>query len=119
VAHLLKGKRPISPEQQKTMEERLAVFEKLRPTHFISGTNGFVRYFGAKYDDDFVVFENLRYGNAIYVMFEKWQDLSQRSRIELLKGDHSGFERIEHRPGWEDRLKAMLEHHRNKARKIL
>jgi hypothetical protein len=91
----------------KVMEELLAVFARLKSTHFISGTSGFVRYFGAKYDDNFVVFENIRYGNAIYVMFERWQELSQRSRIDLLKGDHEGFERIEHREGWEDRLEAV------------
>ena len=94
------------------MKERLAVFARLRPTHFISGTSGFVRYFGAKYADDFVIFENVRYGNAIYVMFEQWQTLSQKSRIDLLKGDFDGFERIEHRDGWEHRLEAMLERHR-------
>src|SRR5262249_53466031 len=51
VVRLLQGKRPILPEQQKEMERRLAVFARLKPTHFISGTSGFVRYFGAKYDD--------------------------------------------------------------------
>lgn len=116
VTRLLQGKRPITPEQMKIMEDRLAVFARLQPTHFIAGTSGFVRYFGAKYDDNFVVFENVRYGNAIYVMFERWQELSQRSRIDLLKGDREGFERIEHREGWEDRLEAMLERHRETHR---
>lgn len=117
VARLLQGKTPISPEQRRVMEERLAVFARLRPTHFISGTTGFVRYFGAKYDDNFVVFENIRYGNAIYVMFERWQELSQKSRIDLLKGDYGDdFQRIEHRDGWEDRLEAILERHRETHR---
>jgi hypothetical protein len=116
VARLLRGK-PISIKQKEIMERRLGVFAKLKPTHFISGTSGFIRYFGAMYDDNFVVFENIRYGNAIYVMFERWQELSQRSRIDLLRGDREGFERIEHREGWEDRLKAMLERHRQKRRR--
>jgi hypothetical protein len=100
-----------------TILSRLRTFEKLKPTHFISGTSGFARYFGAKYGDDFVVFENIRYGNAIYVMFEDWQTLSRKSRIDLLKGDREGFERIEHRENWEDKLEAMLEHYRNEARR--
>lgn len=116
VNRLLRGKRPITAGQRAIMEERLGTFARLRPTHFISGTSGFIRYFGAKYANDFVVFENIRYGNAIYVMFERWQDLSQRSRIDLLKGDHEGFERIEHREGWEERLKAMLERYRETHR---
>jgi hypothetical protein len=111
VQQLLRG-RPVSPEQQRIMEQRMAVFAKLRPTHFVAGTSGFIRYFGAKFADDFVVFENVRYGNALYVMFERWQELSQRSRIDLLKGDREGFERIEHRDGWEDRLDAMLQRYR-------
>jgi hypothetical protein len=57
VARLLRGKRAIPPEQQAVMEQRLAIFSRLRPTHFIEGTSGFVRYFGAKYAD---VSENLR-----------------------------------------------------------
>jgi len=114
---LLQGKHPISDEQRAVMEERLKIFTKLKPTHFISGTTGFVRYFGAKYGDDFVVFENVRYGNAIYVMFEDWEKLSQRSRIDLLKGDREGFERIEHTTGWVDRLQAMLESYRRRKRR--
>jgi len=116
VNRLLRGKRPITAEQRAIMEERLGTFARLRPTHFISGTSGFIRYFGAKYANDFVVFENIRYGNALYVMFERWQDLSQRSRIDLLKGDREGFERIEHREGWEERLKAMLQRYRDTHR---
>jgi hypothetical protein len=117
VRRILDGKRPISVAHVATMQERLAMFARLRPTHFISGTSGFVRYFGAKYADDFVVFENLQYGNAMYVMFENWQELSKKSRIDLLKGPHDGFERIEHREGWEDRLGAMLDYYRTTHRR--
>jgi hypothetical protein len=117
VARLLRGKRPITAEQRAVMEQRLATFARLQPTHFVSGTSGFIRYFGAKYADDFVVFENVRYGNALYVIFERWQELSQRNRIDLLKGDREGFERIEHRDGWEDRLEAMLQRHRETHRR--
>ena len=70
------------------------------------------------YGDDFVVFENIRYGNAIYVMFEGWESLSRKSRIDLLKGSREGFERIEHRDGWEGRsASTMLEHYRREARR--
>jgi hypothetical protein len=116
VNRLLRGKRPITPEQRAAMEERLATFAEWKPTHFVAGTSGFVRYFGAKYADDFVVFENVRYGNAIYVMFERWEELSKRSRIDLLKGNREGFERIEHREGWERRLESMLQRYRETHR---
>jgi len=112
VNRILRDNRRVTPEQRAVMEERLATFSKFRPTHFVSGTSGFTRYFGAKYADDFVVFENIRYGNALYVMYERWQELSQKSRIDLLKGDRQGFERIEHRDGWENQLDAMLQRYR-------
>lgn len=109
--------RAASEQQKSTILSRMLIFEKLKPTHFISGSSGFARYFGAKYGDDFVVFENIRYGNAIYVMFEGWESLSRKSRIDLLKGNREGFERIEHRDGWEDRLAALLEHYRKQAKR--
>jgi hypothetical protein len=86
--------------------------ERLKPQCYIAGTNEFLRYFGAKFEDDFVAFENLNYGNALYVMHENWEQLSQRSRIDLLKARPRGFERVLHVAGWEDRLRALLQEHR-------
>jgi hypothetical protein len=64
------------------------------------------------------VFENLNYGNAIYVIYERWEELSRRSRIDLLKGPREGFERIPHNDNWERRLKDVLhEHLEAKARR--
>lgn len=112
VRRMLQGKRPVSAPQQQVMRQRLGVLERLNPQNYIAGTNEFLRYFGAKFEDDFVAFENLNYGNALYVMFENWEALSRRSRIDLLKGSREGFERIPHGAGWEDRLKALLRQHR-------
>jgi hypothetical protein len=106
VKHILQGKRQISADQKTIMEERLKVMARFKPTVYIAGTNGFLRYFGAKFEDDFVAFENLAYGNALYIMFEGWETLSRRSRVELLKGPRDGFERIEHREGWAQQLSA-------------
>ena len=112
VARMLRGKGEISKEQRRVMTDRVTVMSRMKPEAFITGTNGFLRYFGAKFSDTFVAFENLRYGNALYVMFEGWELLSRRSRIDLLKGPRSGFERIEHREGWEEKFARMLEEHR-------
>jgi hypothetical protein len=112
VQRMLAGKRPVSAERQKLMEERLQTFSRFAPKAYIAGTSGFLRYFGAMYADDLVVFENLAYGNAIYVMYENWKTVSQRSRIDLLKGPRDEFDRIEHREGWADRLGALLREHR-------
>jgi hypothetical protein len=112
VARMLRGKRPISDESRNLMVERLKALSRFRPQAYVAGTSGFLRYFGAKFADDLVVFENLSYGNALYVMYQDWRELSQRSRIDLLKGPREGFDRIEHREGWRDRLGAIIERHR-------
>jgi hypothetical protein len=109
---MLAGKRPVPPEKQQQMERRLKVMAKLKPGAYVAGTSGFLRYFGAQFGEDFVAFENLAYGNALYVMYEEWRTLSRKSRIELLRGSVDGFQRIEHREGWEDRLGALVEKYR-------
>ncbi len=77
---------------------------------FVIGSNGFRRYFGAKLREDFVIFENLEYGNAVYIMFKDWEHLSRLSRTELLKNsDNVDFLRIVHREHWKDHLRAIIE----------
>ncbi|MDP3495483.1 MAG: hypothetical protein Q8R82_20435 [Hyphomonadaceae bacterium] len=114
---MLAGRKPVSAAEHGVMKDRITVMSQLRPEAFVTGTDGFQRYFGAKFGDDFVVFENLRYGNAMYVMFEDWQALSQKSRVELLAGDPASFERIIHQPGWIDKLKAELAAYRKRKRR--
>jgi hypothetical protein len=109
IAKILGGFRSPSPEICKKIEARYALLTKLKPEAFISGSSGFSRYFGAKFSDSLVVFENLEYGNAIYGMFEHWETLSKLSRIELLKGTRTGFERIVHAKGWEQRLVELVQ----------
>lgn len=108
VAAMLRGKRPVSPQQQAVMKERVTVMQRLQPEAYITGTDGFLRYFGAKFGDDFVAFENARYGNALYIMYDGWEALSQKSRIELLAGDRDSYDRIEHRPGWIEQLRGRV-----------
>jgi len=108
IRRMLQGKRPIRDDQRQLMEQRLKVLARFKPEAYIAGTNGFLRYFGARFSENLMVFENLNYGNAIYVMYDSWEELSKRSRVDLLKGDRNGFDRVEHREGWEDRLEALL-----------
>jgi hypothetical protein len=112
VRRMLQGKRPVSDTSRRTLQQRLNVMARFKPTAFIAGTNGFLRYFGAQFGENLVAFDNLSYGNALYLMYENWEALSRRSRIDLLKGPRDGFDRIEHRDGWEQRLETLLEEHR-------
>lgn len=114
---MLHGKKAVSVEQEKVMKERITVMSTLKPEAFIAGTDGFLRYFGAKFGEDFVVFENARYGNALYIMYEGWENLSQKSRVELLSGDRDSFDRIVHQDGWIDQLKARVQAYRAKKRR--
>ena len=108
IARILSGFKSPSDEVRRRIVERYDLLTKLKPDAVISGTSGFRRYFGAKFSDSLVVFENLEYGNAIYAMFEDWESLSKSSRIELLKGSKAGFERIVHSKGWKRRLKDLV-----------
>ena len=92
------------PDQQALVRERIALFHKLKPQRFIQGRGGMNRYVGALFADDLVVFENVRYGNALYVLYDDWHEISQRSRVDLLKARDANFDRFVHRPGWQDAL---------------
>lgn len=117
MAAMLEGKPPVSAERQGVMKDRITVMAKLKPEAFITGADGFLRYFGAKFGDNFVAFENVNYGNALYLMYEGWEELSRRSRIDLLSGDPDKFARIIHKDGWKDQFWAMVAAYRAKQRR--
>ena len=101
-----------TPQKQQELIERFEFLNKCHPIAVVEGTSGFQRYIGYQFNDNLMVFENLRYGNAIYVMFNSWKELSQRSRLDLLSGNYgSDFERIEHRKNWKRNLKYCLKRH--------
>jgi hypothetical protein len=110
LARILSGRPP--DEASTAVTERYDTLAALRPLSFIHGRSGFRRYFGAKFAEDLVVFENIEYGNAAYVMFERWETLSQKSRLDLLSRPADGFERVVHRSGWKGQLKGIIQKHR-------
>lgn len=112
LAKMSAGKPPFTPQQQQTMAERYDFLESLHPQEMLVGASGLERYMGAKLRDDLVVFENAEYGNAMYIMYENWQVLSQRSRVELLTGRFgTNFDRVVHRPGWPQRVRDIISNH--------
>jgi hypothetical protein len=88
---------------------RIKLFDRLPVQQFIKGSGPFGSYIGALYADDLVVFENMNYGNAMYVLYDDWKDVSQRSRLELLRGTTAKFDRIVHTDGWEDRFETLID----------
>lgn len=109
VAWILSGSNGLTPKQKQEIIERTQYLHSLGPRNFIKGTSEFRKYFGAQFADDLVVFENIEYGNAIYIMFAQWTELSKRSRTELLSSGGQGFERITHNQNWKIRLKKIID----------
>jgi len=104
-----------SPKEDRVLTERIDLLHGLKPQAMVTGTSGFARYIGAQFRDDFVVFENVRYGNAAYVMFENWEELSRLSRTELITS-RDDFVRVIHRAGWKRRLRAIVQEYRHRGR---
>lgn len=97
-----------SAEEEAIIRDRLELFRSLGPKNFIRGSGGMSGYVGAMFADDLVVFENVRSGNALYVLYDDWQQVSQRSRIDLIRSGGSHFDRFAHRADWKKRFAAHL-----------
>jgi hypothetical protein len=116
IRRITEGMRERTEEVRARILDRYGLLEKLKPEAFIQGHGGFARYFGAKFADDLVVFENMEYGNAIYAMFGEWREQSKKSRLELLGSGKEGddFVRITHTAGWKGRLRQVIRDKRDK-----
>ena len=108
IQRLFRGKNP-THQQTDVAKKRYNFFQTLKPKSLVYGQSGFRRYFGALLEDDLVVFENIEYGNAVYVLFDKWEELSKLSRLDLLSGKFGdSFERIIHTGDWKEKVKAIV-----------
>lgn len=87
-------------EDLQVATERLELFRSLKPQNFLKGLGGNNTYVGAKYSDDLVVFENLRKGNAIYILYEDWEHQSKLPRSQLLQLSGEKLDRIVHTGNW-------------------
>lgn len=96
-------------EVKKRIEHRAEFLQSLKPTEYIVGFGMNRRYFGAKFKDNLVVFENIEYGNAIYILFDNWMEISKMSRIEILQRKEKDFIRLPHRKNWEQVLRHNLD----------
>jgi hypothetical protein len=109
VSRLSKKMRRTAAGTDAVLRDRIETFSKLKPRAYIQGTAGFNSYVGAQFADDLVVFENVRYGNALYVLYDDWASVSRRSRIDLIRGTDADFDRIIHGPVWKEQLKATIQ----------
>ncbi|MDD3888842.1 MAG: hypothetical protein PHT79_09345 [Syntrophomonadaceae bacterium] len=98
-----------SDELINTVKERLDFFETLKPIKYIRGKNKFNLYFGALFNNNLVLLENIRYGNAIYIFTNNWEEFSKLSRIQLLKIKSKDIKRITHSSNWKYNVKIALD----------
>jgi hypothetical protein len=98
------GMKKATPEVDAIIKDRAELFCKLNPQRYIRGIGGLSRYVGALFAEDLVVFENVHYGNALWVLYESWAETSKRSRIDLLRLRDTPFDRFVHSDGWQDRF---------------
>lgn len=113
IARIFSGSPP-TQEEKDTASERYNFFISLKPKSLVYGSSGFRRYFGALIKDNLVVFENIQYGNAVYILFENWEELSKKSRLDLLSGAYeTAFVRVVHGPGWKEAVRKIVEDKRN------
>jgi len=113
--------RRISDSNNKDREailSRANVIESLNPREFVFGNGLASNYYGALLANDLVVFENLGYGNATYILFENWEKLSKMSRSELLMGNDK-YHRIFHGSNWASNLKTIVFHEMNRRNDLI
>lgn len=91
------------------IKDRLDLFQQFEPQQFLRGLGGNAHYIGAKFSDDLVVFENIKYGNALYILYEDWEELSKQPRSDLLRKKTSQFDRIIHTHGWKNRFAVLMQ----------
>ena len=101
--------RMYTSEEKAVAEDRYDFLLSLGAKGLIVGDTGLDRYFGARLADNLVVFENIEYGNAMYVMYDNWEQLSRKSRVELLTGRYGReFDRVVHHGAWQDKVRDLI-----------
>jgi hypothetical protein len=114
IAKITAGIGSVDEKTRKRVIDRYTFLEKLRPQAFIQGFGGFRRYFGAKFTNQLVAFENMEYGNAIYVMLADWKEASKKTKQELLASGRDGedFFRVVHTDGWKAQVRGLIRKYR-------
>jgi hypothetical protein len=105
---IMRGSRNLTPEKVEEVQNKYDYLVTLNPVEIVSGLSGMRKYFGAKFSNNLIVFENLNYGNAIYVLFENWEELSQMSRTEIQTRPSYEYIRIKHTSNWKQSLERII-----------
>jgi len=93
---------------QRIVTYRLQKIQKFEPDFCAIGNAGFSGYvvFGFK-DKDLYVFESAYHGNATYVFDKTWEQLSKKTKSEILD-ENLQKDRIIHSKSWTDKINRLL-----------
>jgi hypothetical protein len=105
---ILRGSRNLTPKKVEEIQNKYDYLVSLYPVEIISGLSDIRKYFGVKFSENLIVFENLNYGNAIYILFENWEELSQMSRTEIQTRPAHEYIRIKHTANWKQSLERII-----------
>lgn len=97
-----KGNQPILYYRLKTVNE-------FKPDFRAIGSGGFHGYIVHGFTKDNVyILESMYYGNATYVLGETWEEISKKTKAEILN-EKLQKARVIHRLGWKRRIKQIIE----------
>ncbi|MBD1905923.1 hypothetical protein NDI37_26875 [Funiculus sociatus GB2-A5] len=93
---------------QKMIDNRLETINKHEPDFVAVGRAGFRGYiiFGFTAKNLFVL-ESIYFGNATYILGERWEELSALTKAEILS-EHLHKDRVIHRVGWHRQIQKLL-----------
>lgn len=93
---------------QAEISDRISFFKSINVTQYIRGTQKFSAYIGAILPNGFVLLENFRYGNAIYIFKNNWENFSKLDRLSLQSLRSNDVIRIVHGPSWKEAVKKII-----------
>ncbi len=93
---------------RKVIEHRLEVINSYGPAFYAVGQAGFRGYIVLGFSDrNLFVLESMYFGNATYIFAENWENLSKKTKAEILSQELQ-VDRIIHRQGWQQRVHDLL-----------
>ena len=91
--------------KQAVIRYRLEKINKYKPAFADRGFRGYnILGFNQR---NIYTLESLYYGNATYIFGEKWEELSKKTKAEILNQNLQA-DRIIHRKGWDNRIDKLL-----------
>jgi hypothetical protein len=105
--------RPIAEQaknsvQRAFLEIRLKIISEYQPDKIVTGKAGYLGYIVFGFTKaNLYIFENANYGNATYVFGEDWEELSRKTKGEIINSD-SHIKRFVHTTKWTDEIRIFL-----------